>query len=147
VQLRRVLEMKPYHAEDPAPATLSVNLNFPGSPPGLSVIYNVTGASLLECDSIANVPATTADHVVENVVGGLNLIRILRVDDEIVESRKSARAWAVSSRPARAQWEKIGFRIGVDENIRAERFGISHSRSSRGVLERNLQVSGNLSDE
>lgn len=35
-------------------------------------------ARLLECDSIANVPARTADHVVENVVGGFNLIRILR---------------------------------------------------------------------
>jgi len=39
---------------------------------------------------------TTADHVVGNVVGGLNLIRILRIDDEIVESRKSrARARAL----------------------------------------------------
>jgi len=93
--------MKPYHAEDPAPPTLSDNLNFPGSPPGLSVIYNVTGASLLECDSIANVPATTVDHVVENVVGRLNLIWTLRVDDEIVESRRSARA--------RASRKRLGF--------------------------------------
>jgi hypothetical protein len=71
---------------------------------------------------------TTADHVVGNVVGGLNLIRILRIDDEIVESRKSR---------ARA-------RIRVDESIRADRFGIYHSHSSRSVLD--LRVSENVSD-
>lgn len=92
--MTRILEMKLYHGEELVPAALSANLNFPGSPPGLSVRYNVTGASPLECDSIANVPATTADHVVENVVRGLNLIRILRVDDEIVELRTGGRSRA-----------------------------------------------------
>lgn len=33
--VRRALKMKPYRHEDPVPAALSVNLNFPDSPPRL----------------------------------------------------------------------------------------------------------------
>lgn len=98
----------------------------------------------LECDSIANVPATTAYHVVKNVVGGFNLIRILRRewgreggrgrDDEIAGSaNERARRNISLARPARTQFEKRRRRKFRVVSVLACRFTAENSVAQKRV--------------
>lgn len=69
-------------------------------------------ARLLECDSIANVPARTADHVIENVVGGFNLIRTLRSRRWDCSRERAVRSLNVSLVPctqSKKDWSVVNY--------------------------------------